>query len=639
MNQIAQPLALGLAIRFDRTSRRPQTANFKNSRKSPMSPPHSAAARQSTTAPTDTQIAAIERPNAASANAPGFGSDVVADTLRALDIPYIAVTPGASYRGLHDSIVNYLGNTAPQMLLCVHEESAVAIAHGWAKVAGRAIAAAVHSNVGLQHATMAMFNAWCDRMPVVVLGATGPVDAMKRRPWIDWIHTARDQGALIRGYTKWDDQPASPGAAREAILRGTWIANTAPQGPVYINLDAEMQEAKLTEPLPPIEAARYAPTVATAAPAELVQQAAALLKSAKRPVILAGRTLRGEDAWNARVALAETLSARVIADMKIGASFPTDHPLFAGAAHALTPDSAEAVREADVILSLDWVDLAGALKLAPASPAAKIIQVSLDYRIHNGWSMDYQGLPAIDLFLSADPDTVVPELVKALGAGGRPRIAPPPQSAPATDDPPGFTNEHIARVLSKVVGDRPVTLTHLPISWEDRWWTFRHPLDFLGSDGGGGIGGGPGISVGAALALKNSGRLAVAVCGDGDFLMGVTAVWTAVHYKIPLLFVIANNRSFYNDELHQERVARMRDRPIENKWIGQRMADPEIDIAAMGRAQGAVGFGPITNIADLATALVQAIAAVDAGGVAVVDVRVEPGYTAAMTAAMTRAKS
>jgi thiamine pyrophosphate-dependent acetolactate synthase large subunit-like protein len=604
-----------------------------------MSPPHPAAARQSAKAAADASIAAIERPNPAGANAPGFGSDVVADTLRALDIPYIAVTPGASYRGLHDSIVNYLGNSTPQMLLCVHEESAVAIAHGWAKVTGKAIAAAVHSNVGLQHATMAMFNAWCDRMPVVVLGATGPVDATKRRPWIDWIHTARDQGALIRGYTKWDDQPASPGAAREAILRGAWIANTAPQGPVYINLDAEMQEAKLIEPLPPIDAARYTPAVTTAAPAALVQQAVALLKSAKQPIILAGRTARSEGAWNARVALAEALNARVITDLKIGASFPTDHPLYVGAAHTLTPDSAEVLRNADLILSLDWVDLAGALKLAPASPAAKIIQVSLDYRIHNGWSMDYQSLPAVDLFLSADPDSVVPELVQGLGAGTRPRPAPPPRAAAVDSEPLGFTNEHIARVLKKVVGERPVTLTHLPISWEDRWWPFRHPLDFLGSDGGGGVGGGPGISVGAALALKNSGRLPVAVCGDGDFLMGVTAVWTAVHYKIPLLFVIANNRSFYNDELHQERVARMRDRPIENKWIGQRMADPEIDIAAMGRAQGALGIGPIANTADLAPALEKAIAAVDAGGVAVVDVRVEPGYTATMTAAMTRTKS
>jgi thiamine pyrophosphate-dependent acetolactate synthase large subunit-like protein len=588
---------------------------------------------------TDASIAALERPSAAGVNAPGYGSDVVADTLRALDIPYIAVTPGASYRGLHDSIVNYLGNTAPQMLLCVHEEAAVAIAHGYAKVTGKAIAAAVHSNVGLQHATMAMFNAWCDRMPVLVLGATGPVDAMKRRPWIDWIHTARDQGALVRGYTKWDDQPASPGAAREALLRGTWIANTAPQGPVYINLDAEMQEAKLAEPLPPIDAARYLPAIVTAAPADLVQQAAAMLKSAKQVVMLAGRASRSEQAWTARVALAEALNARVITDLKIGASFPTDHPLYVGASHSLTPESAEAVSGADVILSLDWVDLAGALKIASPSPGAKIIQVSLDHRIHNGWSMDYQGLPTVDLFLSADPDLVVPELVKALSPSGRPRATPGPRGTAADQGPAGFTNEHIARILRKVVGERPVTLTHLPISWEDRWWPFRHPLDFLGSDGGGGIGGGPGISVGAALALKNSGRLPVAVCGDGDFLMGVTAVWTAVHYKIPLLFVIANNRSFYNDELHQERVARMRARPVENKWIGQRMADPEIDLAAMGRAQGAIGFGPITRPADLAPALEQAIAAVDAGGVAIVDVRVEPGYTATMTAAMTRAKN
>lgn len=172
----------------------------------------------------------IEQPTAAGINAPQFGSDVIADALRALDIPYIALNPGASYRGLHDSLVNYLGNTAPQMLLCLHEEAAVAIAHGYAKVTGKAMAACVHSNVGLMHGTMAVFNAWCDRMPLLLLGATGPVDAAKRRPWIDWIHTARDQGALVRGYTKWDDQPASPAAAREALLRGAWIANTAPRG-------------------------------------------------------------------------------------------------------------------------------------------------------------------------------------------------------------------------------------------------------------------------------------------------------------------------------------------------------------------------------------------------------------------------
>jgi thiamine pyrophosphate-dependent acetolactate synthase large subunit-like protein len=601
-----------------------------------MTPPKSATAHAHNSA--DPAVAAVERPTPAGANAPGFGSDIIADALSSLDIPYIALTPGASYRGLHDSIVNYLGNSKPQMLLCLHEEAAVAIAHGYAKVTGKAMVSAVHSNVGLMHATMAMFNAWCDRMPMVVLGATGPVDAVKRRPWIDWIHTARDQGALVREYTKWDDQPASPGAAREAILRGTWIANTAPQGPVYINFDAEVQEAKVSEPLPPIDVARYMPQISTAAPAEQVKQAAAMLKGAKQVLILAGRSSRDPEVWKARVALAEALNARVLSDLKIGASFPTDHPLYFGSPRAVTPEGVEGLKDVDVVLSLDWVDLAGALRWFGPSPSAKVIQISLDHRIHNGWSMDHQGLPPVDLLLSADPDLVVPELVKEIGTSTKPHAVPSPRKI-SDKEPPGFTNENIARALRKVLGDRPVTYTHLPLSWDDTWMPFRHPLDFVGSDGGGGVGGGPGISVGAALALKGTGRLPIAICGDGDFLMGVTAVWTAVHYKIPLLFVIANNRSFYNDELHQERMARARNRPVENKWIGQRMSDPDVDIAAMGRAQGAVGFGPVTKPGDLAGVLQKAIAEVDAGGVAVVDVRVEPGYTAVMTAAMTRAGS
>ena len=596
--------------------------------------PFSATARANAN-DADPAVAGVERPTPAGVNAPGFGSDVIADALRALDTPYIALTPGASYRGLHDSIVNYLGNTKPQMLLCLHEEAAVAIAHGYAKVTGKAMVTAVHSNVGLMHATMAMFNAWCDRMPVVVLGATGPVDAVKRRPWIDWIHTARDQGALVRDYTKWDDQPSSPGAAREAILRGTWIANTAPCGPVYINFDAELQEAKISEPLPSIEVARYMPTIATAVPSDLVREAAAVLKGAKQVLMLAGRASRSTAAWDARVALAEALNARVVTDLKIGATFPTDHPLYVGSPRAITPDSVEGLKNVDAVLSLDWVDLAGALRYFGPSPAVKVVQISLDHRIHNGWSMDHQGLPPVDLLLSADPDLVVPELVKEIGKSAKPYAVPSPRTG-SGKEPAGFTNEHIAGALRKVLSQRAVTYTHLPLSWDDRWLTFRHPLDYIGSDGGGGVGGGPGISVGAALALKGSGRLPVAICGDGDFLMGVTAIWTAVHYKIPLLFVLANNRSFYNDELHQERMARARNRPIENKWIGQRMADPEVDLAAMGRAQGAAGFGPVTKAAYLAPTLEKAVAAVEAGQVAVVDVRVEPGYTAAMTAAMTR---
>jgi thiamine pyrophosphate-dependent acetolactate synthase large subunit-like protein len=580
--------------------------------------------------PATVDTAAVERPIPSGTNAAGFGSDVVAEVLRDLDIPYIALNPGASYRGLHDSLVNHIGNATPQMLLCLHEEIAVAIAHGYAKVTGKAMAAAVHSNVGLFHATMAIFNAWCDRLPILVLGATGPVDAAKRRPWIDWIHTAADQGAIVRHYTKWDDQPASPAAAREALLRAFWIANTAPQGPVYINLDADLQESVLEKPLPHLDVARFMPAVAAAAPPTLIKEAAALLKGAKHPVILAGRVSRDLAAWKERVALAEAVGAHVCTSLKVGAAFPTDHPLHVDAPQAFTKDElTPLLRQADVILSLDWVDLAGILKPLGGAPTGKVIQVSLDHQLHNGWSMDYQGLPPVDLFLPATPEMAVAALLAAIGpAAARTAGTARPLHQPAAGTKPALGIEDLAHALRGAVGKRDVTLTHLPLSWQGSFWHFRHPLDFVGSDGGGGVGGGPGISVGVALALKGSGRLPVGICGDGDFLMTVTALWTAVHYRIPLLIVVANNRSFYNDEVHQERMAIMRNRPVDNKWIGQKMLDPEIDLAALARAQGAHGFGPIAKSGELTAALGEAVAAVEAGGVAVVDVRIEPGYGA-----------
>ncbi len=580
--------------------------------------------------------ARLEQPAALPAGNQSFGSDAVAEALRDLNIPYVALNPGASYRGLHDSLVNHLGNAAPQMLLCLHEEHAVAIAQGWAKVTGTPMLAAVHSNVGLFHATMAIFNAWCDRMPVIVLGATGPVDAAKRRPWIDWIHTAQDQGAIVRPYVKWDAQPASPAAAREALFRAAWLARTAPCGPVYINLDAAMQEAPLPEPLPPLDPARFMPRVQAGPAPALVEEAARMLREARRPVILAGRVGRGEAEWAQRVLLAEALSARVATDLKVGAAFPTDHPLHVGQPGVFPAgEVAAALREADVILSLDWVDLGGTLKAAfgGVEPGTRIIQVSLDHVLHNGWSADHQGLPPIDLFVAANPDETVAALVTAMPIGA---AVERNWAAPRPDPDTALAVPHMAAALFKAVGERAVSLLHLPLSWDGAFWPFRHPLDFLGSDGGGGIGGGPGISVGAALALRGSGRLPVSICGDGDFLMGVTALWTAAHYRIPLLIVVANNQSFFNDEVHQERMARERGRPVQNKWIGQRMTDPELDIAGLARAQGAHGFGPVKDVADLAGVFAEAIAAVEAGGVAVVDVRVAPGYTPAMASALVR---
>src|SRR5438067_2888919 len=305
-----------------------------------------------------------------------WGSDAIARMLQALELPYVALNPGASFRGLHDSLVNYAGNRQPQMLLCLHEESAVSIAHGYAKVTGRMMGVVLHSNVGLMHGSMAIFNAWCDRAPMLILGATGPWDAARRRPWIDWIHTAADQGALVRGYTKWDNQPASVPAAYEALLRAVQMANTPPRGPTYINLDAALQESKIAA-LPPLpDVSRFAPPAAVQPEAAAVAKAAELLSGAKNPALLIGRVSRSVAGWKARLAFAEKIQAQGLTDIKAACAFPTDHPLHA-APPATFPDGA-LLRECDVIASLDWIDTAGTLKAAwgDAPISAKVIRIS-----------------------------------------------------------------------------------------------------------------------------------------------------------------------------------------------------------------------------------------------------------------------
>lgn len=565
-----------------------------------------------------------------------WGSDVAAQMMRALDIPYVTLNPGASFRGLHDSLVNKLGNRSPQMLLCLHEESAVAIAHGWAKVTGKPLLSIVHSNVGLMHATMAVFNAWCDRMPLLLFGATGPVDAARRRPWIEWIHTSKDQASLVRDYTKWDDQPTSPRALQESVLRARQIVETAPKGPAYICLDVGLQETKLEQALPPPDLRRYPIPEPAAPPRGKVAEIARKLHSAERPLILMGRVSRSEAAWDARIRLAERLGAVVLTDLKLGAAFPTGHPLHgAPAGSRIGPQGAKLFREADVVLSLEWRDLAGTIESAfgDGPPTNNIIRVAVDQHSHRGWNMDYMGLPAVDTYILAEPEPTVEALLSELDELGSRNVpawpdreAISPRPLPSLEGAGPITVPHVAAALREVLNGRDTCLTHPPLSWAGDLWPISHPLDYLGGDGGGGIGGGPGQSIGAALALRGSGRLALSVCGDGDYVMGVTALWTAVHYKIPILFVICNNHAYFNDVLHQDHLAVERGRPVENKWIGQEMQNPELDLATLARGQGARGFGQVTQLSELAGTLREALAVVENGGVAVVDVRVAAGY-------------
>jgi thiamine pyrophosphate-dependent acetolactate synthase large subunit-like protein len=361
---------------------------------------------------------------------------------------------------------------------------------------------------------------------------------------------------------------------------------------------------------------------------------------------MVGRVSRDTEAWRRRIELAEAIGARVVTSLLVAAGFPTDHPLHsASPGMFLPPAGIELAAAADAILSLDWVDLAGSLRSAfGAKPvAAKIVQVSVDQYVHNGWSMDHQGLPPVDVHLLAEPDVAVPPLLAAIKSlrPGAPPLPPPasrqgPPPLAALDTAETIEVPMIATALEAALDGADAAIIRVPLSWAGHLRDFRHPLDYLGCDGGGGVGAGPGNAVGAALALRGGERLPVAIIGDGDFLMGNTALWTAAHYGIPVLIVVANNRSFFNDELHQERVAKVRGRLVANRWIGQAIREPDIDIAAMARAQGCVGIGPVERPNGLVAALREGIAAVRAGRPCVVDVRVAMGYDPATAAGMQR---
>ena len=577
----------------------------------------------------------------------GWASDAIAELLTRMDFPYISLVPGASYRGFHDSLVNYLGNKNPRMLVNMHEEHAVAVAHGYAKVTDKPLPVALHSNVGLMHGTMAIYNAWCDRVPMLIFGANGPADANERRPWIDWIHSTSDMGAMVRDYTKWDDSPTSVPAAFESILRAHQITCTAPTAPTYVCFDAGLQEQKLDEEPKFPDISRFQPAEPPAPSEEAVARSADWLLKAKRPLILFGRGSRDAGDWKRRVRLAELLGAAVLSDLHNSSVFPTNHPQHLVEPRSRpSPRSAEVVKQADVVLFLDWLDPAGYLAQTlktsiGTSPSCKVINVSLDSYLHRGWSKDHQALPAADLPVLAGADTFVEalllEIERRTKGKARPmapfKVSPSSQGKTALDKSRargGMNIRDLADAAKTAFKGKTITYARIPLGWPADAIDFNHPLDYMGHDGGGGVGSGPGIAVGVALALMGSGRIPVALVGDGDYMMGCNALWTAAHNKIPLLMVVANNRSYFNDETHQERMAVVRGRPPENKWIGQRLDDPAVDLAAIARAQGLEAEGPIWDADELKAAMKRGVAAVEKGKAYVIDARIDTGYAEPM---------
>ena len=580
----------------------------------------------------------VEKPRAE------WGSDVVVDLLKAFEFEYIAINPGATFRGLHDSLVNYGGNHAPEIILCNHEEICVALAHGYARAKGRPMAAAVHNIVGLQHASMAIYNAWADRLPVIVLGGTGPMDSANRRPWIDWVHTANVQGNLVRDFVKWDDQPGSVEAVPDSFIRAYRLATSDPQGPVYICYDADVQEKQLDSEVSFPSLDRYPAPLSLQAPEEGFEKSVRWLLEAKKPVILADWVGRREPGFKALGELAEMFGAPVL-DQFGRFNFPVQHAL------NLTGQSEKVLPQADLILALDVPDLEGATArraqggnrraTSLIAASAKIINVSLDDLLVRAWATDFNKLREADLMITADTSVFLPELVRRLKA--EKKLAGLKEDIAQRSAEWGKIYEDKKAALEKELktkwDEKPVSMTRIyaelneALKSEDWVLTngssqgkenFYLPAakfnQILGKYKGGGLGYGLPASLGAALAHKGSGKFCVNIQPDGDLLFTASALWTAVHHQIPLLSIVCSNRSYFNDEEHQERIAVVRNRPVENKTIGIRIEDPNVDFGAMARTYGCWGAGPITEPKDLIKTLREAVKVVKSGKPALVDV-------------------
>jgi len=585
----------------------------------------------------------IDRPDAPPILVPGsyaqqrFGSDVVVDLLRGFGIEYAALNPGATYRGLHDSIVNYGGNK-PEMILCTHEEIAVSIAHGYAKVTGKPMAAIVHDVVGLLHAAMTIYYAFIDRVPLVLIGATGPLDRTKRRPYIDWIHSALVQGNAVRDYVKWDDQPATIADFPASFARAYRIATTEPAGPVYLCYDAGLQEEPLERPISVDAVLRGALPSPVQADPRALERAAELLAGAQRPVIITEFTARHPSSFGALVTFAELLAAPVV-DFNGRMNFPTRHPL------NLT--GGDPLRDADVVLAVDVGDLSRALNeldresrertKKPRIPAGcTVIDLGLSELRSSKWSEDLGALQPVDLSIVADTSIALPaleSLVRERLRGKDALISARGESVAtahrdiharwATDAHQGWddvpmTPARLASEIWDVIRDEDWVLTANTLEdWALRLWDMDDPSRHPGRSFGTATQ--IGTSLGVALAYRGTSKVVVDIQPDGDLLYDPGALWTAAHDRLPLLVVMYNNRAYYNDWEHQIRVARHRGTPEENAFLGMDISDPAPDFAMLARSFGWHAEGPIDDPRNVRPALERALRVVKDGKPALVD--------------------
>jgi acetolactate synthase I/II/III large subunit len=603
--------------------------------------PAAAATESSATAPPErhtVQIVSREgeqgAPRPDGSTQTSCGSDFMVDVMRGLGIEYVAAIPGNTFKGLHESVINYGMTTPPslELISCMHEEISVAISHGYAKIAGKPMACMMHSTVGLQHGAMAIYNAWADRVPVfAIVGAQ--LDASKRGGYVDWAHSVFDGPALVRDFTKWDDTPISLRHFAESASRAYKFSMTPPYGPTVLALDQELQEDAIkANEIPVIP---HMPRVAPPRGDDgAVNETARLLVAAENPLIVADRTARTPEGLRLLVELAEEVQAPVV-DIYGRMNFPWRHPLNQTRRQALL------VGKADVVLGLELTDFWGVTGNKLAAGAKRISISAGDLYMKSNYQ-DFDRFTPVDIAIAADAETTLPALIDAV----RKLVTPKRRSifkargaqlakdhqetleqsraaAAVGWDLQPITTARLCAELYEQIRNEDWALCNGTIfqnNWPQQLWTANHHYQYIGDAGAYGLGYLPGASVGAALAHRKHGRLAVAIGGDGDLMFTPGALWTAAHHRIPLLYVVHNNRAYHQEVMYVQMMAAKRQRGITRAHIGNTITDPNVDFAKLAASMGVYSEGPIADPNDLGAAFQRAVAVVKRGEPALVDV-------------------
>jgi len=575
------------------------------------------------------------------------GADFMVDVLKSLQFDYVFANPGSSFRGLQESFINHGQNQKPEWITCCHEEASVAMAHGYFKIEGKPILCMAHGTVGLQHASMAIYNAYADRVPLfLVLG--NEQDIAFRRSDVEWTHSVQDAASMVRDYTKWDDTPVTLRHFAESAVKAYKVMMTPPMEPVVLVAGGALQE----EPMPEedrrnLTIPKLAMTAPPAGDPVALAQLAQWLVAAENPVIVAGRAARTPQGIKLLVELAETLQAPVM-DRRFRMNFPSKHPLY----------NSGNVRNADLVLGLEvpdfWytthtqtpINRMGMQSQSIVKPGTKLVTITSTDLFSRSNYQDFGRYSEVDLAIAADAEATLPSLIEACkklitpdrkrameergkklaDAHQRNRDQAFEAAAYGFDASPVSTARMAAEIWNYVKNEDWSLVSDLTFvsNWPTRLWDFDKHYQFIGGHGAYGIGYGAPAAVGAALANKKHGRLSINIQCDGDLNYGPGVLWTAAHHQIPLLSIMHNNRGYHQERMFLEDMACRANRDVSKTNIGVALDTPNINYAMMAKAYGMYSAGPIENPNDLGPAIKAAIEVVKKGEPALIDLVTQP---------------